>query len=122
MGLQGEGRWLVVPILVFSACLASRDSPTLNVANSLALVGVACLAARGRRRQFAFGALVSGMLVIFGPRAARRALVALTQAAQVLAAGRRPLQASSQNPARDTPPWAAAAQRRRQGVPSAAVR
>jgi len=36
--LEGEGRWLVVPLLFFASALAWRDSATLNVANALALV------------------------------------------------------------------------------------
>ena len=41
--LEGEGRWLVAPVLFFAVALTWRDSPTLNVANAVAL-------ARGRRR------------------------------------------------------------------------
>jgi hypothetical protein len=61
---EGEGRWLVVPMLAFSACLAWRDSATLNVANSVTLLCVACLAAltaragqlrRAGLSQYAFG-------------------------------------------------------------------
>jgi hypothetical protein len=43
--LEGEGRWLVAPLVFFAAALAWRDSPTLNVANALALVAAATLAA-----------------------------------------------------------------------------
>jgi hypothetical protein len=43
--LEGEGRWLVVPFLFFAVALAWRDSPTLNVANALALLVAGTLAA-----------------------------------------------------------------------------
>jgi hypothetical protein len=43
--LEGEGRWLVVPLLFFAGAVAWRDSPTLNVANVVALVVAATLAA-----------------------------------------------------------------------------
>ena len=34
--LEGEGRWLCLPVMFFALALAWRDSPTLNVANALA--------------------------------------------------------------------------------------
>ena len=40
-----RGCWLVVPVLFFAAALAWRDSPTLNVANAVALVAAGTLAA-----------------------------------------------------------------------------
>jgi len=43
--LEGEGRWLVAPLLFFAAALAWRDSPTLTVANGLALLVAATLMA-----------------------------------------------------------------------------
>src|SRR5260221_9063314 len=43
--LEGEGRWLVVPMLFCAGALAWRDSPTLNVANALALLAASTLAA-----------------------------------------------------------------------------
>jgi hypothetical protein len=43
--LAGEGRWLAIPVLVFAAALAWRDSPTLNVANAIALIVAGALAA-----------------------------------------------------------------------------
>ena len=43
--LEGEGRWLAVPMLFFAVGLAWRDSPTLDVANGLGLLVSACLAA-----------------------------------------------------------------------------
>src|SRR5438067_6116474 len=43
--LEGEGRWLVAPVLFFGAALAWRDSPTLNTANAAALLAAATLAA-----------------------------------------------------------------------------
>jgi hypothetical protein len=45
IALEGEGRWLVVPVLFFSAALAWRDSPTLNAANAVALLAAAGFAA-----------------------------------------------------------------------------
>jgi hypothetical protein len=43
--LEGEGRWLAAPLLFFGFALAWRDSPTLNVANALALLASGTLAA-----------------------------------------------------------------------------
>jgi MFS family permease len=43
--LEGEGRWLVVPVLFFAAALTWRDSATLNVANAVALGLAGTLAA-----------------------------------------------------------------------------
>src|SRR5438067_13144123 len=38
VALEGEGRWLAVPMVCFAAALAWRDSATLNVANALTLL------------------------------------------------------------------------------------
>jgi hypothetical protein len=43
--LEGEGRWLAAPLLFFGFALAWRDSPTLNVANAVALLIAGTLAA-----------------------------------------------------------------------------
>jgi hypothetical protein len=45
VALEGEGRWLTAPCLFFACALTWRDSPTLNVANALALVVAGTLAA-----------------------------------------------------------------------------
>src|SRR5205823_7348594 len=47
--LEGEGRWLALPALFFAACLAWRDSPTLNVANACALLAAGSLAVLSAR-------------------------------------------------------------------------
>ncbi|MDP8952246.1 MAG: DUF4173 domain-containing protein, partial [Actinomycetota bacterium] len=57
IGLRGEGRWLVVPLLLFSAFFAWRDSNTLAVVNGLAVLVALSLAALRTR---------SGRLVIAG--------------------------------------------------------
>ncbi len=43
--LEGDGRFLAVPIVLFAAAFAWRDSPTLTAANGLALVVAIALAA-----------------------------------------------------------------------------
>jgi hypothetical protein len=43
--LEGEGCWLVVPVVFFAVAIAWRDSATLNVANALALLTAGTLAA-----------------------------------------------------------------------------
>ena len=45
VGPQGEGRWLVVPLLFFAAFFAWRDSNTLAVVNGLAVLITLSLAA-----------------------------------------------------------------------------
>src|SRR5437762_2321823 len=45
VNLEGEGRWLVGPLLFFGAALAWRDSPTLNTANAVGLLAATTLAA-----------------------------------------------------------------------------
>ncbi len=57
IGLRGEGRCLVVPLLLFSAFFAWRDSNTLAVVNGLAVLIALSLAALRRR---------SGRLAIAG--------------------------------------------------------
>ena len=49
LGMEGDGRWLVVPALFFSAAVAWRDSPTLVALNVLALLVAAGLAASRAR-------------------------------------------------------------------------
>jgi len=70
MPLEGEGRWLVLPMLGFSACLVWHDSPTLNVANALALVSVSCLAAltarAGQLHLAGIGQYALGVTYVFG--------------------------------------------------------
>ena len=57
IGLRGEGRWLVVPLLLFAAFFAWRDSNTLAVVNCLAVLIALSLAALRTR---------SGRLVVAG--------------------------------------------------------
>jgi hypothetical protein len=57
VGLDGEGRWLVVPLLLFSALFAWRDSNTLAILNGLTLLIALSLAALRTR---------SGRLVVAG--------------------------------------------------------
>lgn len=75
-GLQGEGRWLLVPILFFAAGMAWRDSPTLKALDGLALlIALALLAIRGRTGRlrvagivdYVVWLLVAGLTVVFGP-------------------------------------------------------
>jgi hypothetical protein len=57
VGLQGEGRWLVAPLLFFAALFVWRDSNTLAVVNGLAVLISLSLAALRTR---------SGRLVVAG--------------------------------------------------------
>ena len=68
--LEGEGRWLVAPLLFFGAALAWRDSPTLNTANTgalLAAAGLAALTARaGQVRLAGLTQYATGVAYMFG--------------------------------------------------------
>ncbi len=57
VGFLGEGRWLVVPLLLFSALFVWRDSNTLAIVNGLALLVALSLAALRTR---------SGRLLVAG--------------------------------------------------------
>jgi hypothetical protein len=64
--LSGEGRWLVVPLLCFSAAFAWRDSATLQLLNGLAAVVTLSLAAlRSRSGQLRVQGLIDyGLSVV----------------------------------------------------------
>src|SRR5438105_10526827 len=68
--LEGERRWLVAPLLFFGAALAWRDSPTLNTANTgalLAAAGLAALTARaGQVRLAGLTQYATGVAYMFG--------------------------------------------------------
>jgi hypothetical protein len=70
LGFDGEGRWLLLPMLFFSACLAWRDSPTLDVANAVALLCVTCLAGltarAGQLRLAGLGQYATGVAYMLG--------------------------------------------------------
>jgi hypothetical protein len=68
--LEGEGRWLALVAILFAACLAWRDSPTLNVGNSCAFataLGLALLTARaGQVRRAGMTQYALGLLYVVG--------------------------------------------------------
>ena len=73
--LRGGGRWLVVPLLAFSAALAWRASPTLIFLDVLAGLLVLALAANRTRAgqlrlaglaDFAWSAMLAGLNALFG--------------------------------------------------------
>ena len=74
--LAAEGRWLVLPLIFFSAGFAWRDSLTLKTLDTLALLitfSLIALKARGGRvrlggmMEYALGACISGFNTLFGP-------------------------------------------------------
>jgi hypothetical protein len=68
--LEGEGRWLVAPVLFFAFGLTWRDSPTLNVANAVALAVAGTLAAltsrAGQVRLAGLTQYATGILYVVG--------------------------------------------------------
>jgi hypothetical protein len=65
---EGEGRWLMLPAIFFAACIAWRDSPTLNVGNWIACataLGLACLTTRaGQVRRAGASQYALGLLYV----------------------------------------------------------
>lgn len=74
--LRGEGRWLVLPLLFFSAGFAWRDSLTLRTLDALGLLvtlSLILLRARGGRirlagaTEYVVGGIIAGFNALFGP-------------------------------------------------------
>jgi hypothetical protein len=72
--LDGEGRWLALGMAFFAFGLVWRDSPTLNVANSIALLTTTCLAALtardGQLRRAGVSQYAQGVIYMLGHAAA----------------------------------------------------
>jgi hypothetical protein len=76
IALAEGGRWLVLPVIVFSAAFTWRDSPMLKFLDALALLVVLSLMALYARSgrihlaglmEYALGIIVAGFSALFGP-------------------------------------------------------
>lgn len=74
--LEGEGRWLLVPLVFVAASFAWRASPTLHALDTLLLLGTGCFvamyAARGRLvrsslSEYAWSLILGALYTMFSP-------------------------------------------------------